>query len=178
MNPDNDIPTTQTAQLWKAAGILLLISGLLSLIFAIVRYNSLVSQAMIASGRGDTQLLLAVVSGIILALFGVLLTFVGASAINYALPIGLRMLAIYLLLLSIIFFRGGAESLATWMPIVGTVAGVFILIGSVFRKRNIGMLLLAVYLIVVCIIQMTGIGPSILLPFLAPIAGIFILIGK
>ncbi|MEO5753842.1 MAG: hypothetical protein ABIR38_03965 [Chthoniobacterales bacterium] len=44
--------------------------------------------------------------------------------------------------------------------------------------KNIGMLLLAVYLIVVGIFGLTGIGPAILLPVLALIAGIFILIGK
>jgi hypothetical protein len=42
--------------------------------------------------------------------------------------------------------------------------------------KNIGML--AVYLIVVGIIGLTGIGPGILLPILALIAGIFILLGK
>ena len=44
--------------------------------------------------------------------------------------------------------------------------------------KNIGMLLLAVYLIVVGIIGLTGIGPGILLPILALIAGVFILLGK
>ena len=42
--------------------------------------------------------------------------------------------------------------------------------------KNIGMLLLAVYLIVVGIIGLTGIGPGVMLPILALIAGIFILI--
>jgi len=45
-------------------------------------------------------------------------------------------------------------------------------------NKNIGMLLLAVYLIVVGIVGLTGIGPGILLPILALIAGIFILIGR
>lgn len=45
-------------------------------------------------------------------------------------------------------------------------------------NKNIGMLLLAVYLIVVGIVGLTGIGPGILLPILALVAGIFILIGK
>lgn len=45
-------------------------------------------------------------------------------------------------------------------------------------NKNIGMLLLAVYLIVVGIVGLTGIGPGILLPILALIAGVFILIGK
>jgi hypothetical protein len=44
--------------------------------------------------------------------------------------------------------------------------------------KNIGMLLLAVYLIVVGIIGLTGMGAGILLPILALVAGIFILIGK
>jgi hypothetical protein len=44
--------------------------------------------------------------------------------------------------------------------------------------KNIGMLLLAVYLIVVGIIGLTGMGAGILLPILALIAGVFILIGK
>ncbi len=44
--------------------------------------------------------------------------------------------------------------------------------------KNIGMLLLAVYLIVVGIVGLTGIGPGILLPVLALVAGVFILIGK
>jgi len=44
--------------------------------------------------------------------------------------------------------------------------------------KNIGMLLLAVYLIVVGIIGLTGMGVGILLPIVALIAGIFILIGK
>ena len=45
-------------------------------------------------------------------------------------------------------------------------------------NKNIGMLLLAVYLIVVGIIGLTGIGAGILLPILALVAGVFILIGK
>lgn len=45
-------------------------------------------------------------------------------------------------------------------------------------NKNIGMLLLAVYLIVVGIIGVTNIGAGILLPILALVAGIFILIGK
>lgn len=45
-------------------------------------------------------------------------------------------------------------------------------------NKNIGMLLLAVYLIVVGIIGLTGMGVGILLPVLALVAGIFILIGK
>ena len=44
--------------------------------------------------------------------------------------------------------------------------------------KNIGMLLLAVYLIVVGLVRLTGLGPGILLPILALVAGIFILIGK
>jgi hypothetical protein len=44
--------------------------------------------------------------------------------------------------------------------------------------KNIGMLLLAVYLIVVGIIGLTGMGAGVLLPILALVAGIFILIGK
>ncbi len=44
--------------------------------------------------------------------------------------------------------------------------------------KNIGMLLLAVYLIVVGIIGLTGIGTGMLLPIVALAAGIFILIGK
>ena len=44
--------------------------------------------------------------------------------------------------------------------------------------KNIGMLLLAVYLIVVGIIGLTGMGVGFLLPILALVAGIFILIGK
>ena len=44
--------------------------------------------------------------------------------------------------------------------------------------KNIGMLLLAVYLIVVGLVGLTGLSPGILLPILALVAGIFILIGK
>jgi hypothetical protein len=44
--------------------------------------------------------------------------------------------------------------------------------------KNIGMLLLAIYLIVVGIIGLTGMGAGILLPILALVAGIFILIGR
>ena len=45
-------------------------------------------------------------------------------------------------------------------------------------NKNIGMLLLAVYLIVVGIIGLTGMGTGLLLPILALVTGIFILIGK
>ncbi len=47
--------------------------------------------------------------------------------------------------------------------------------------KNIGMLLLAIYLIVVGLIGIFGVslgGLSILVPILALVAGIFILIGK
>ena len=45
-------------------------------------------------------------------------------------------------------------------------------------NKNIGMLLLAVYLIVVGIVGLTGMGPGVLLPILALVAGVFILLGK
>jgi len=45
-------------------------------------------------------------------------------------------------------------------------------------NKNIGMLLLAIYLIVSGIIVLTGWGVGVLLPILAIVAGIFILIGK
>ena len=45
-------------------------------------------------------------------------------------------------------------------------------------NMNIGMLLLAIYLIVSGIVAITGWGPGVLLPILAIVAGIFILIGK
>ena len=45
-------------------------------------------------------------------------------------------------------------------------------------NKNIGMLLLAVYLIVVGIIGLTGMGTGLLLPILALVTGVFILIGK
>lgn len=45
-------------------------------------------------------------------------------------------------------------------------------------NKSIGMLLLAVYLIVVGIVGLTGMGPGVLLPILALVAGVFILLGK
>lgn len=50
--------------------------------------------------------------------------------------------------------------------------------GAMNFTKNIGFLLLAVYLIVIGIIGLTGIGAGVLLPILALVAGIFILIGK
>ena len=44
--------------------------------------------------------------------------------------------------------------------------------------KNIGMLLLAIYLIAVGILTLTGLGISILAGVLALVAGIFILIGR
>jgi len=45
--------------------------------------------------------------------------------------------------------------------------------------NNIGMLLLAIYLILIGIVSLTGIAiPGILLGILALVAGIFLLIGK
>ena len=44
--------------------------------------------------------------------------------------------------------------------------------------KNIGMLLLAIYLICVGIVTLTGIGIGILTGVLALLAGIFILIGR
>lgn len=45
--------------------------------------------------------------------------------------------------------------------------------------NNIGMLLLAIYLIILGVIGLTAIAvPAIVLPILALIAGIFILIGR
>ena len=44
--------------------------------------------------------------------------------------------------------------------------------------KNIGMLLLAIYLIVLGIFTLTGIGIGIITGVLALLAGIFILIGK
>ncbi len=45
-------------------------------------------------------------------------------------------------------------------------------------NKNIGMLLLAIYLIVVGIVGLTGLAPGVLLPILALVTGVFILIGK
>jgi len=44
--------------------------------------------------------------------------------------------------------------------------------------KNLGMLLLAVYLIAVGILGLTGMSLGILLPILALVAGILILLGK
>jgi len=44
--------------------------------------------------------------------------------------------------------------------------------------KNIGMLLLAIYLIAVGIVTLTGLGIGILTGILALVAGIFILIGR
>jgi hypothetical protein len=44
--------------------------------------------------------------------------------------------------------------------------------------KNIGMLLLAIYLIVVGIVTLTGLGIGIITGVLALLAGIFILIGR
>jgi hypothetical protein len=44
--------------------------------------------------------------------------------------------------------------------------------------KNLGMLLLAIYLIAVGIMGLTGFGLSLLLPILALVAGILILLGK
>ena len=44
--------------------------------------------------------------------------------------------------------------------------------------KNIGMLLLAIYLIAVGIVTLTGLGIGILTGLLALVAGIFILIGR
>ena len=44
--------------------------------------------------------------------------------------------------------------------------------------KNLGMLLLAIYLIAVGIVGLTGLGLSLLLPILALVAGILILLGK
>ena len=53
----------------------MLIFGLISLIFAVVRYNSLVSQVLVASGQGDTQLIVSAVGGIACTVYGVLNVF-------------------------------------------------------------------------------------------------------
>jgi hypothetical protein len=57
-------------------------------------------------------------------------------------------------------------------------AGQMFMIPAMNFTKNIGMLLLAIYLIVVGIIGITGMGAGLLLPILALIAGIFILIGR
>jgi hypothetical protein len=44
--------------------------------------------------------------------------------------------------------------------------------------KNIGMLLLAIYLIAVGIVTLTGLGIGVLTGILALVAGIFILIGR
>ena len=173
-------PTLQSAQLAKVVGILLLVGGLLCLTFSIVRYNSLLSQALIASGRGDPQLLLTVIFGLLCTFIGIIVTFAGMEIlIHHSLPTGLRLFAIYLIIIALLVcFRGGFDALIFWIPIVAIMAGTFILIGALFRNRNIGLLLLSVYAIVVGIVPIMGMAPSILLSILALVAGIFILIGK
>jgi hypothetical protein len=49
---------------------------------------------------------------------------------------------------------------------------------SMTFTRNIGMLLLAIYLIVVGLVGIFGLALGILLPALALVAGIFILVGR
>jgi hypothetical protein len=44
--------------------------------------------------------------------------------------------------------------------------------------KNIGMLLLAIYLIVVGLVTLTGLGIGVITSVLALLAGIFILIGR
>jgi hypothetical protein len=59
--------------------------------------------------------------------------------------------------------------LSSWSAIVDT--------GDMITK-NIGMLLLAIYLIAVGILTLTGLGIGIITGVLALLAGIFILIGR
>lgn len=181
MNSENR-SAAQGAQVSKAVGILLLIVGLLCLVFSIVRYNSLLSQAMVASGRGDAQLSLAIAFGIISILPGVAFTFLEGGArdflVDYSMPIGLRILAAYLFIIAAFGFFPESVPYAFWGPILAGVAGIFILIGGLFRKQGVGKLLLAICLIVLGIIGLTGIGGGLLLPVLLLVAGIFILIGK
>jgi len=63
-------------------------------------------------------------------------------------------------------FRSGLSSLSTIAHTHGMIT------------KNIGMLLLAIYLIAVGIVTLTGLGIGILTGVLALVAGIFILIGR
>ena len=59
------------------------------------------------------------------------------------------------------------------MPTIGALAHTHDMI-----TKNIGMLLLAIYLIVVGVVTLTGLGIGIITGVLALLAGIFILIGR
>jgi hypothetical protein len=62
-----------------------------------------------------------------------------------------------------------SPGLSNWSAIVDTHEMI---------TKNIGMLLLAIYLIAVGILTLTGIGIGIITGVLALLAGIFILIGR
>jgi hypothetical protein len=67
---------------------------------------------------------------------------------------------------------GDGQGLSGLSPI-GTIAHTHDMI-----TKNIGMLLLAIYLIVVGLVTLTGLGIGIITGVLALLAGIFILIGR
>jgi hypothetical protein len=67
---------------------------------------------------------------------------------------------------------GGAQGVRDCQP------SAHFLILHLMITKNIGMLLLAIYLIAVGILTLTGLGIGILAGVLALVAGIFILIGR
>ena len=98
--------------------------------------------------------------------------------ISGASPAGVVLLAIYLIPIGMINLFSVAFPIGA-IGILALAAGIFILIGMKFTK-NIGMLLLAIYLIVDGLLVLgLNIGGFVLLLYLVAIAaGIFILIGK
>src|SRR6266436_1737863 len=97
--------------------------------------------------------------------------------------IGMLLLAIYLIAIGILTLTGlGIGILIGLLPLVAgilLVAGIFI---AIERRRMItryiGMLLLAIYLIAIGILTLTGLGIGILTGPLALVAGIFIVIER
>jgi hypothetical protein len=67
----------------------------------------------------------------------------------------------------------GGRASASGLSTVGALAHIHFMI-----TKNIGMLLLAIYLIAVGVVTLTGLGIGIITGVLALLAGIFILIGR
>ena len=118
---------------FKVIGLMVLVIGLTALLFAVIRFNSFVSQALVAMGQGDPLLIIAAVLGVGCTLYGIVNVFAGVEASQFVQTklglnsLGLGLVAIYLILLAIM--RLGIIAMpSSLFGILALLAGLLILL--------------------------------------------------
>ena len=117
----------------RSIGLAFLVFGLVAIGFAIVRYNSIVSQFMMAAGEIDVQLMVSAAMGVPLTILG-LLMFTGLDAPLLGLVGPAKNCSIFFIVFGLLTIVGGVmgyvKAGSTASLIAGSISGILLLVAA------------------------------------------------